>query len=238
MKRVVVIGSGIGGLSCAALLARYGFEVVVCESHTIAGGAAHGFVRQGFGFDSGPSLYSGMSAPSGNPLRQVLDAIEEDLEWIPYDAWGCCLPEGDFRMAVGAEPFCQVLADLRGSQAVAEWQHLQAVMDPLKQAAVGIPPAAVRFDWGALLSVGRYALSLLPTLPQLPQLTAPFAHLLPGVIEDPFILNWLDLLCFMLSGLPASGTSTAEMAYMFADWYRPGVVLDYPRGGSAALVDA
>ncbi len=238
MTRVVVIGSGIGGLSCAALLARYGFEVVVCESHTIAGGAAHGFVRQGFSFDSGPSLYSGMSAPSGNPLRQVLDAIGEDLEWIPYDAWGCCLPEGDFRMAVGADPFRQVLADLRGSQAVAEWQHLQTVMDPLKQAAVGIPAAAVRFDWGAVLSVGRYALSLLPTLPQLPKLTAPFAHLLPGVIEDPFILNWLDLLCFMLSGLPASGTSTAEMAYMFADWYRPGVVLDYPRGGSAALVDA
>jgi phytoene dehydrogenase-like protein len=58
---VVVIGSGIGGLSCAALLARYGFEVVVCESHSIPGGAAHAFERNGFKFDSGPSLYSGLS---------------------------------------------------------------------------------------------------------------------------------------------------------------------------------
>ena len=40
---VIVIGSGIGGLCCAALLAKYGFDVTVCESHTIAGGAAHSF---------------------------------------------------------------------------------------------------------------------------------------------------------------------------------------------------
>ena len=58
---VIVIGSGIGGLSCAALLARYGFKVTVCESHSLPGGAAHGFEYQGFKFDSGPSLYSGLS---------------------------------------------------------------------------------------------------------------------------------------------------------------------------------
>jgi phytoene dehydrogenase-like protein len=235
---VVVIGSGIGGLSCAALLARYGLEVVVCESHTIAGGAAHAFERQGFHFDSGPSLHSGMSHPSANPLRQVLDALEVDLDWATYDAWGCCLPEGDFRMAVGAEPFCEVLKELRGSQAVQEWRQLQQVMDPLKQASVAIPPAAVRFDWGALVSVGRYAPNLLGSLLDHPRLTGPFSALMQGVVRDPFIRNWLDLLCFMLSGLPADGTSAAEMAFMFADWYRPDVILDYPIGGSGALVQA
>ncbi len=235
---VVVIGSGIGGLSCAALLARYGLEVVVCESHTIAGGAAHAFERQGFHFDSGPSLHSGMSHPSANPLRQVLDALEVDLDWATYDAWGCCLPEGDFRMAVGAEPFCEVLKELRGSQAVQEWRQLQQVMEPLKQASVAIPPAAVRFDWGALVSVGRYAPNLLGSLLDLPRLTGPFSALMQGVVQDPFIRNWLDLLCFMLSGLPADGTSAAEMAFMFADWYRPDVILDYPMGGSGALVEA
>lgn len=28
------------------------------------------------------------------------------------------------------------------------------------------------------------------------------------------------------------------MAFMFADWYKPGVVLDYPLGGSGAIADA
>jgi hypothetical protein len=37
------------------------------------------------------------------------------------------------------------------------------------------------------------------------------------VITDPFIRNWLDLLCFLLSGLPANGTIPAEVAFMFAD---------------------
>ena len=96
------------------LLARYGFEVTVCESHSLAGGAAHGFEREGFRFDSGPSLYSGLSySPSPNPLRQVLDALDEDLAWITYDTWGCCLPEGDFETSVGADQFCEVLRRLR-----------------------------------------------------------------------------------------------------------------------------
>lgn len=30
----------------------------------------------------------------------------------------------------------------------------------------------------------------------------------------------------------------AVMAYMLADWYRPNVVLDYPKGGGGALIDA
>ena len=38
---VIVIGSGIGGLCCAGLLARSGKEGVVLEAHSKPGGAAH-----------------------------------------------------------------------------------------------------------------------------------------------------------------------------------------------------
>ncbi|NEP61495.1 MAG: NAD(P)/FAD-dependent oxidoreductase [Symploca sp. SIO2G7] len=236
---VVVIGSGIGGLCCAALLARYGYDVVVCESHSIAGGAAHGFERQGFRFDSGPSLYSGLSySPSPNPLRQVLDAIGEDATWINYDTWGCCLPEGNFDTTVGAHQFCDVLETLRGSAAVKEWQHLQQIMHPLGKAAIALPPAAMRFDLGALQTVRYFLPSLLKQGRQVAKLIGPFSRIMEGVVQDDFIRNWLDMLCFLLSGLPAEGTIAAEVAFMFADWYRPGVQLDYPKGGSAALVKA
>lgn len=236
---VVVIGSGIGGLCCAALLAHYGLKVMVCESHTLLGGAAHGFEKAGHHFDSGPSLYSGMSySPSPNPLRQVLDVIGEDLTWANYDTWGCCLPEGDFETAVGADQFCEVLQRLRGDAAIAEWRNLQKVMKPLAAAAVALPTAAVRFDWGAVRTAAPFAPQLLKHMANTPKLTGPFSRIMDSVITDPFIRNWLDMLCFLLSGLPASGTSTAEVAFMFADWYRPGVQLDYPMGGSAALVAA
>jgi phytoene dehydrogenase-like protein len=236
---VVVVGSGIGGLCCAALLARYGFQVMVCESHTIPGGAAHTFERQGFHFDSGPSLYSGLSySPSANPLRQVLDAIAEDITWLTYDAWGCFLPEGYFRAAVGAEPFNQILSEWRGRDAVAEWQRLQHILAPLKAASVAIPPIAIRSDWGVLSTLLPFLPDALKQAGSMLQLSGPFSQLLEGVVHDPFIRNWLDLLCFMLSGLPAKGTLAAEMTFMFADWYRPGVVLDYPQGGGGALIGA
>ncbi|MEM6351781.1 MAG: NAD(P)/FAD-dependent oxidoreductase [Cyanobacteria bacterium P01_D01_bin.14] len=236
---IVVIGSGIGGLSCGALLARYGDAVMVCESHSIPGGAAHGFERDGYRFDSGPSLYSGLSySPSPNPLRQVLDAVGEDCEWLNYDTWGCRLPEGDFDTRVGGDQFCEVLDQLRGPQAVQEWRALQQVMGPLGEAAIALPPAAVRFDWGALQTVGRFAPTLLTQGLQMSRLSGPFSRIMDGVVSDPFVRNWLDMLCFLLSGLPADGTIAAEVAFMFADWYRPNVQLDYPKGGSGALVDA
>lgn len=40
-------------------------------------------------------------------------------------------------------------------------------------------------------------------------------QVLEGRVTDPFIRNWLDLLSFLLSGLPANGTIAAEVAYMF-----------------------
>jgi phytoene dehydrogenase-like protein len=236
---IIVIGSGIGGLCCGALLARYGFRVTLCESHTIPGGAAHGFQRQGFTFDSGPSLYSGMSyRGSTNPLRHVLDALEETVDWVNYDTWGVYLPEGDFDTTVGADQFCEVLRTLRGETAVQEWRQLQRVMAPLGRGATALPPAALRWDWGALRTVAPYAWKLLRNGPAMARGSQPFSQVLDGTIGDRFIRNWLDLLCFLLSGLPATGTSTAEMAFMFAEWYRPGVTLDYPVGGSAALVNA
>ncbi len=236
---IVVIGSGIGGLCCGALLARYGYSVTLCESHTIPGGAAHGFQRQGFTFDSGPSLYSGMSyRPSTNPLRHVLDAIDETVDWVNYDTWGVYMPEGQFDTTVGADQFGDVLRTLRGDAAVQEWRQLQAVMAPLGRGATALPPAALRWDWGVLQTIAPYAWTLLRNGPALAQASAPFSQILERTVSDRFIRDWMNLLCFLLSGLPATGTSTAEMAFMFAEWYRPGVTLDYPIGGSAALVNA
>ena len=93
---VIVIGAGIGGLSCAALSSRYGLRTVCLEAHDTAGGCAHSFARFSkassdvpFRFDSGPSLCSGLSSRSTNPLRQVLDAVgtAEQIEWHTYDGW-------------------------------------------------------------------------------------------------------------------------------------------------------
>ena len=72
----VVIGSGIGGLSAASMLAYYGYSVVVLESHYLPGGVAHTFEREGFHFDAGPSLWNGMATKPYNPLREVTTTLK------------------------------------------------------------------------------------------------------------------------------------------------------------------
>ena len=77
----VVVGSGIGGLSCAAILATAGKKVLVCEAHDRAGGVAHDYEVQGFTFENGPSLYAGLSPnASPNPLKHVFQIIGEEPE--------------------------------------------------------------------------------------------------------------------------------------------------------------
>lgn len=57
MKRVVVIGSGFGGISAAAYLARDGYDVTVLEKNGWVGGRARDLAREGYRFDMGPSWY-------------------------------------------------------------------------------------------------------------------------------------------------------------------------------------
>lgn len=56
-KRVVVIGSGFGGLASAGVLAKKGYAVTVVEKNSSIGGRARVFSEKGFVFDMGPSWY-------------------------------------------------------------------------------------------------------------------------------------------------------------------------------------
>lgn len=47
----IVIGAGLGGLSCAARLSALGYRTAVFESHTLPGGFATEFTRKGYTFD-------------------------------------------------------------------------------------------------------------------------------------------------------------------------------------------
>ena len=234
----IVIGSGIGGLTAAALLARYGKRVLVCESHAIAGGAAHSFSRQGFYFDSGPSFYCGLSQGSSlNPLRQVLDVLGESLAAVPYDPFGHYhFPEGTFPVYGNLQRYRETVAQVT-SQGALELERFEKCLLPIYEALRGIPTLALRADWQLIpVILSQYLPSLLKMLPQIGVVQGSVGAVMDREVRDPWVRRLIDLECFLLSGLKAHGTIAAEVAFMLGE--RSSVSVEYPVGGSGAIVDA
>jgi all-trans-retinol 13,14-reductase len=57
---VIVVGAGIGGLTCSALLSKRGYKVLVLEQHYQVGGYCSSFKRKGFTFNTGVEDVSGL----------------------------------------------------------------------------------------------------------------------------------------------------------------------------------
>lgn len=235
---VIVIGSGIGGLVAAGLLAYYGRQVIVCESHTIAGGAAHGFSRQGFHFDSGPSFFCGLGDPrSLNPLRQVLTLLGESVPTVAYDPLGYYhFPQQTLPIYGPLDRYLEAIAAVTPLGA----RELKILSDrflALYKRLRPIPVLALRSDWRlAQVLLNRYPWQTLSLLPQLRAIQSSVGDLMAGTVSDPFVQRLVDLECFLLSGLKAADTVAPEVAFMFGE--RDRTAIDYPIGGSAAMVAA
>jgi phytoene desaturase len=84
MKRVVIIGAGLGGLATSIRLARAGYSVVVLEKNENVGGKMDSWHSLGYTFDTGPSL---LTMPF--VIRDLFNAAGRDvadyLEMAPVD---------------------------------------------------------------------------------------------------------------------------------------------------------
>ena len=83
-KSVVVIGSGIGGLTAAIPLAQHGLHVTVVEKNSRPGGRCDRLSREGHQFDTGPTLfvmpllYEAEFCALGTSLREQLELQRVD----------------------------------------------------------------------------------------------------------------------------------------------------------------
>ena len=76
----IVIGSGPGGLSTAAFLARRGKVVVVLEANEALGGGLHTWADKGVQFETG-FHYLGEVQLESSPLRRIIEYVAPGLQW-------------------------------------------------------------------------------------------------------------------------------------------------------------
>src|SRR4028118_411255 len=75
MKRVIIIGAGLGGLSAAIRLAALGFSVTILEKNSNVGGKVNFIESCGYKFDTGASLLT-----MRHVLKELFEAAHRRLE--------------------------------------------------------------------------------------------------------------------------------------------------------------
>ncbi|WP_433377395.1 phytoene desaturase family protein [Actinoplanes sp. CA-142083] len=116
MSRIVVIGAGVGGLAAAIGLAEAGHDVEIHERAAHPGGKLGFYERDGFRFDTGPSLLT---------LPQVFSDLGLTLPLQPLDpVVRHFFPDGTVLDSSSShETFLDRIAAVFGPEAAADWHR-------------------------------------------------------------------------------------------------------------------
>ena len=110
----IVIGSGMGGLTAAALLSKAGKKVLILEQHYTAGGFTHSYSRKGYEWDVGVH-YIGDVHKEYSPLRKMYDLITDgELKWAYMDEVydRIIFPDKEYKFRASEEKFkSEILKD-------------------------------------------------------------------------------------------------------------------------------
>jgi phytoene desaturase len=212
---VVIIGAGVGGLTCANLLADQGLKVLLVEQHYVVGGYCSTFKRKGYAFDAATHFYPLL----GNPdtiTGGLLAKMGVRTEWVkmdPVDRFH--FPDGS-RFTVPAD-FDAYLEKLR-NEFPAEVPALDAFFRSARQG----------YFLGLLSHFRWRDTSLLDFVRDLT-----VRDVIDNLFRDPKLRLLLTADC------PHWGSPPCRTSFVFDSMLRLSYFLGnyYPRGGSQAFVD-
>jgi phytoene dehydrogenase-like protein len=227
---VIVIGSGMGGLTVASLLARHaGKRVLILERHYTPGGFTHVFRRPAYEWDVGVH-YIGQVKDPRSPVRAAFDHLTDgQLRWQP-------MPDVYDRLVLGDREY-EFLSDEKRFRARLK-EHF-----PAEASAIDGYFRAVR---SAQRASGLYFASK--------ALPAPLERLLGPLMRFPFLRHADRTTASVLAGLGCSrelagvltgqwgdygappGRSSFGVHALIAEHYFQGA--SYPVGGASAILSS
>lgn len=223
----IVIGSGLGGLTAASMLARHaGKRVLVLEKHYTAGGFTHTFHRPGYEWDVGVHYVGDVHRP-GTLLRRAFDHLSDgELAWADMGEVYDTIVFGDdrYELVAGRERFRQRMYDYFPRQRDAIDRYLQRIRETVRTSKrffleKVLPPALGRvaspaLRWPALRESRRTVRDVMRELTDDPRL----AGVLTGQYGD--------------YGLPPGEASWFMHALLVGHYLGGGA---YPVGGSSRI---
>lgn len=175
-EKVVIVGSGLGGLQCGYILAKQGFQVTVLEKEHQTGGCLQTFMRGSQRFDTGLHYVGGLN--EGGSLRPLFDYFDlTDLPWKQLDK--DCFDE----VNIGRRRFCFAQGHAHFVETLAadfphERENLQNYTEMLRQVGLHIWDSLEEHDVDDFYSTSLFARSAYDWL--------------TTTIQDPLLRNVLS----------------------------------------------
>jgi phytoene desaturase len=219
---VIVVGTGLGGISTAALLAKHGRNVLAIERGDGPGGYAHAFERGPYTFDAAIHVI-----PEREFVEKLLTylGVADRVDLLPVDClYGVVFPGFRLNPPMGREAFVEAHVRLFPDQADA-FREFFGVLSRVFREAASLPMQLT------LTEVGR-AEQQFPTLFKYRGATV--SEMMDDYLGDPR-LKAIVTGCWSYMGLPPSKLSFLHFCQLL------NVIIDgsfYCRGSFQNLVDA
>lgn len=232
---VIIIGSGIGGLTTAADLTQKGVKVLVLEKYLIPGGSSGFFKRDDYTFDVGASMIFGLGERgTTNLLTRALDCVGKRVVSFPDPTQlRYHLPDGlDVRVWKDYDRFMTELCGRFPEEKVGIrkfYGECWTIFNALNSMEL------------RSLEEPRYLLDVFSKHPKkcfdlLRYIAVNAGDVARKYIKNEQLLRFIDMECYCWSVAQATRTPMINAGMVFCDRHYGGI--NYPKGGVGTISDA
>lgn len=226
-KKIVVIGAGFAGISCASYLANQGNDVTLLEKNESAGGRCSVYSEQGFTFDMGPSWYW---------MPDVFEKYFADFGKKPSDYYQLDRLDPSYRIFFNQDDVMDIPASLKELEDLFETLEkgsAKKLKEFLESAAYKYNKGMSEFVYKPSLSISEFTdISLIPVALKLQIHTNVQAHV-ASLFKHEKIKKILEFPVYFLGALPKD----TPALYTLMNYADLALGTWYPKGGMYKIIE-